>query len=48
LRRHYLGRAVVVGGVVLTITAAAPVERWKEMEPLLRAIVSSYRATGRY
>lgn len=43
IRRHHLGRAVLARGAVLTITAAAPVDRWPAAEDVLRAIVGSYR-----
>jgi len=43
-KRHHLARAVLSGGRVLTISAAAPVEKWAEVEDIMRAIVDSYRS----
>jgi hypothetical protein len=45
MRRHHLGRAVLVGGMVQVMTAAAAVEQWAEAEAVLAAIVGSFRAT---
>ena len=43
-RRHHIGRAVLSGGNVLTMNAAAPVDKWEEVQDVMRAIVNSYRA----
>ncbi|KAH7623916.1 hypothetical protein NADE_008730 [Nannochloris sp. 'desiccata'] len=43
-KRHHLARAVLSGGRLLTINAAAPVEKWAEVEDVMRAIVDSYRS----
>ena len=44
IRRHHVARALVVEGVLLTMNAAAPVERWPDVEVLMKSIVGSYRA----
>jgi hypothetical protein len=43
-KRHHLARAVLSGGQLLTINAAAPLEKWAEVEDIMRAIVVSYRS----
>lgn len=43
-RRHHVARAVLSGGRLLTINAAAPVDKWPEVEGVMREIVESYRA----
>ena len=44
MRRHHVGRAVLSNGHLLTINAAAPVDKWPEVEGVMRAIVNSYQA----
>jgi PsbP len=44
-KRHHLARTVLNReGHLLTINAAAPVEKWAEVEDIMRGIVSSYRS----
>jgi hypothetical protein len=43
-KRHHLARAVLSGGHLLTINAAAPVDKWAEVEDVMREIVDSYRS----
>ena len=41
-KRHHVARAVLSEGHLLTINAAAPVEKWAEVEDVMKAIVNSY------
>lgn len=43
-KRHHVARAVLAEGHLLTINAAAPVEKWAEVEDVMKAIVNSYRS----
>ena len=42
--KRHIGRCVVVGGTAFALTAASPEDRWEEVGPLLRAVVSTFRA----
>jgi hypothetical protein len=42
-KRHHVARAVLSGGNLLTINAAAPLDKWAEVEDVMRTIVDSYR-----
>lgn len=43
LRRHHVGRGVLVGGWFYALNASAPLERWEELQGQLRNIVGSFR-----
>ncbi len=43
LRRHHLGRALVVKGYLYMLNASAPQDRWPELQATLAVIVSSFR-----
>lgn len=43
LRRHHVGRAVLVGNWLYALNASAPVDRWAGMQATLAGIVGSFR-----
>lgn len=46
VKRHHLGRAVVVGDSAFTFSVSSPTERWGQGEGLLRAVAGTFHAAG--
>lgn len=42
--KRHIGRCVLVGGTAYSLTAASPEADWEIVGPLLRAVVSTFRA----
>ena len=43
LRRHHMGRALLINNFLYMLNASAPEDRWSELGPTMAAVVASYR-----